>query len=102
QRIGVIVNKNPLPLLLTSAGLIWLAAASRASGTHKEHFDRASTVPRGDFDASSEGATSPSFSTQPSDDSSMRRTVKGKAGELKDRAHRTLDATRERATRTWG
>src|SRR5690606_30277395 len=53
-----------------------------------------------DFDPSSQ-------SFQPTDSGSaghgtMKDTMKEKAQDLKGRAHRTLDATRERATRTWG
>jgi ElaB/YqjD/DUF883 family membrane-anchored ribosome-binding protein len=84
QKIGATVNKHPLPLLVTSAGLIWLAAASRSSS--RRRWDSPSTSPRsGDFDA-----TSQSFS------SSSRELGSG----LKQRANRTLDATRQRASRT--
>jgi ElaB/YqjD/DUF883 family membrane-anchored ribosome-binding protein len=84
QKIGATVNKHPLPLLLTSAGLIWLAAASRSSS--RRRWDSPSTSPRsGDFDAASQ-----SFS------SSSRQVGSG----LKQRANRTLDATRQRASRT--
>jgi ElaB/YqjD/DUF883 family membrane-anchored ribosome-binding protein len=88
QKIGATVNKNPLPLLLTSAGLIWLVAASRRSSATKRRLDSPSMSTRsGDFDPAAQ-----SF------DSSMQ----GKASGLKQRAHRTLDATRQRASRTWG
>jgi ElaB/YqjD/DUF883 family membrane-anchored ribosome-binding protein len=85
QKIGATVNKHPMPLLVTSAGLIWLAAASRSSSSHRRR-DSASVSPRsGDFDP-----TSQSFETSPSNLS----------GKLKQRANRTLDATRQRASRT--
>lgn len=86
QKIGATVNKNPLPLLLTSAGLIWLAAASRSSSKRRQ--SSASMSSRsGDFDRSSQ-----SFSS----------SMQGEASGLKQRAYRTLDATRSRAGRTWG
>jgi ElaB/YqjD/DUF883 family membrane-anchored ribosome-binding protein len=86
QKIGATVNKHPLPLLLTSAGLIWLAAASRSSS--RRRWDTPSTAPRsGDFDATSQSFGSSS----------------GQVGSgLKARANRTLDATRQRASRTLG
>ena len=85
QKIGATVNKHPMPLLLTSAGLIWLAAASRSSSSSRR-WDSSSVSPRsGDFDPSSQ-----SFET-----SSQHLT-----GKLKQRANRTLDATRQRASRT--
>jgi ElaB/YqjD/DUF883 family membrane-anchored ribosome-binding protein len=87
QKIGATVNKHPLPLLLTSAGLIWLAAASRSSS--RRRWDSPSTAPRsGDFDA-----TSQSFG------SSSEGQQGGSA--LKQRATRTLSATRQRASRTF-
>jgi ElaB/YqjD/DUF883 family membrane-anchored ribosome-binding protein len=92
QKIGATVNKHPLPLLLTSAGLIWLAAASRSSS--KRRWDTPSTAPRsGDFDAASQ-----SFGSSQSFDSSSGQVGSG----LKARANRTLDATRQRASRTLG
>jgi ElaB/YqjD/DUF883 family membrane-anchored ribosome-binding protein len=90
QKIGATVNKNPLPLILTSAGLIWLVAASRRSPSSERwrRFESSSLSMRGgDFDP-----TSQSF------EGSAQDTARG----LKARAHRTLDATRERASRTWG
>jgi len=84
EKIGATVKQHPLPLLLTSAGLIWLAAASRSSS--KRRWDSPSTSPRsGDFDTASQ-----SFS------SSSSQLGSG----LKRRANRTLDATRQRASRT--
>ncbi len=86
QKIGATVSKNPLPLLLTSAGLIWLVSARRRSST-RHRFDSPSMSTRtGDFDRSSQ-----SFSS----------SMEGRASGLKRRAHRTVDATRERAGRTW-
>ena len=89
QKIGATVNKQPLPLLLTSAGLIWLVAASRRSSSSSSSDRRYSSMSArsGEFDRPSQ-----SF------ESSMRNRSRG----LKHRAHRTLDATRERASRTWG
>jgi ElaB/YqjD/DUF883 family membrane-anchored ribosome-binding protein len=88
QKIGATVNKHPLPLLLTSAGLIWLAAASRSSS--RRRWDTPSTAPRtGDFDATSQSFSSSSSSSQV-------------GSGLKARASRTLDATRQRASRTLG
>jgi ElaB/YqjD/DUF883 family membrane-anchored ribosome-binding protein len=85
QKIGATVNKHPLPLLLTSAGLIWLAAASRSSSSRRR-WDSSSTSPRGgDFDPTSQSFESPSQHL---------------GGKLKQRANRTLDATRQRASRT--
>lgn len=90
QKIGATVNKNPLPLLLTSAGLIWLVASSRSST--KRRLEGSSLSSRaGDFDRSSQSFGSQSFSS-----------MEGKTSGLKQRAHRTLDATKARATRTWG
>jgi len=89
QKIGATVNKNPLPLILTSAGLIWLVAASRRSSSSdtRRRFESSSLSMRsGDFDP-----TSQSF------EGSMQERARG----LKARAHRTLDATRGRASRTW-
>jgi ElaB/YqjD/DUF883 family membrane-anchored ribosome-binding protein len=87
QKIGATVNKNPLPLLLTSAGLIWLVASSRSSSSTKHRFDGPSASPRtGDFDRGSQ---------------SFGSSMQGKASGLTQRAHRTLDATRSRASRTW-
>lgn len=90
QKIGATVNKNPLPLLLTSAGLIWLVASSRRSSSR--HYDSSMSTRGGDFDRSSQ-----SFGS-----SSMSGSMGGKTSGLKQRAHRTLDATRARASRTWG
>jgi len=84
ESLGAAVRKNPVPLLMTSAGLIWLAAASRDSRTTR--FDRPSASPRtGDFDRSSQSFDR--FSR--SDDMSAR---------LKHRARRTLSATREQTS----
>jgi ElaB/YqjD/DUF883 family membrane-anchored ribosome-binding protein len=83
QKIGATVNRNPLPLLVTSAGLIWLLASSRSSATQRLS-SGPSTAPRtGDFDRSAQ---------------SFGSSVEGKARGLKQRA---LDATRSRASRTW-
>ena len=84
QKIGATVNKNPLPLLVTSAGLIWLVASSRRSSNRG--YSSMSTR-SGDFDP-----TSQSFAS----------SMEGKTSGLKQRAHRTLDATKARASRTWG
>jgi ElaB/YqjD/DUF883 family membrane-anchored ribosome-binding protein len=86
QQIGATVNKHPLPLLLASAGLIYVMTARRSAS--RRRYERGSSVtPRsGDFDP-----TSQSFS------SSMQEKTRG----LKQRAQRTLDATRARATHTW-
>lgn len=84
QKIGATVKQHPMPLLVTSAGLIWLAAASRSSSSSRR-WDSPSTAPRsGDFDA-----TSQSFET-----SSQT------GGKLKQRANHALDVTRQRASRT--
>jgi ElaB/YqjD/DUF883 family membrane-anchored ribosome-binding protein len=106
QKIGATVNKNPLPLLLTSAGLIWLVAASRSSSSTKHRFDKG-PLARGTSSLSTSSASTASMSmrsgdfdrsSQSFDTTSMQR----KAGRLKQRASRTLDATRSRASRTWG
>lgn len=84
QKIGATVNKHPLPILLTSAGLIWLAAANRSSGSKRQRWESPSASPRGgDFDPTSQSFASSS-----------------RLGGLKQRANRTLDATRQRASRT--
>jgi hypothetical protein len=83
QKIGAAVNRNPVPILLTSAGLLWIAASSRKS--HKKpHFEGPSAAPRsGDFDRPSQ-----SF-----DGSSRAQRT---ANRIKQRASRTYDTTRER------
>jgi len=79
--IGAAVNKNPLPVLLTSAVLMWLAASRRRSQASR--FDVPSTSPRrGDFDRASQ--------------SFERSRLRGAANQIKRRASRTYDSTRER------
>jgi ElaB/YqjD/DUF883 family membrane-anchored ribosome-binding protein len=96
QKIGVTVSKNPLPLLVTSAGLIWLVAASRQSARkpRSSSYGASMSARAGEFDRSSQsfGSTSQSFG------STMHRRASG----MKQRAARTLDAARSRAGRTWG
>ncbi len=87
NKIGATVNKNPLPLLLTSAGLIWLVASSRSS---RQSHQSSMASRHGEFDRSSQ-----SFS------SSMQERASHAGSGLRARAHRTLDATRHRAGRTW-
>ena len=88
QKIGATVNKNPLPLLLTSAGLVWLVASSRKSST-RSRYEMSSTSRRpGDFDSSTQ-----SFQSGMSEGSSRVRRA---ASQLRQRATRTYDATRER------
>lgn len=87
QKIGATVNKNPLPLLMTSAGLIWLVASSRRSSNRSRYEGSSMSYRSGDFDRTSQSFTS---------------SMEGKASGLKQRASRTLDATKERASRTWG
>lgn len=84
QKIGANVSKHPLPLLLTSAGLVWLIAANRSSRS-TNRFDSPSTSPRhGDFDPESQSFEAGSTRT--------RRA----ANRLKARASQTFDRTRER------
>lgn len=87
NKLGAAVNKNPLPLLLTSAGLIWLIASNRSS--RRSSHDSMSSR-RGDFDRGTQ-----SFS------SSMQSRASHTASGLRARAHRTLEATRSRAGQTW-
>ena len=87
QKIGATVNKNPLPLLLTSAGLVWLVASSRRSGSSR--YEGSSSSPRsGDFDRATQSFQEASY------EGSSR--VKRAASQLRQRANRTYGATRER------
>jgi len=87
QKIGATVNKNPLPLLVTSAGLVWLVASSRRSSSSR--FETSSTSPRsGDFNPATQ-----SFQEATYEGSSR---VKRAASQLRQRATRTYGATRER------
>ena len=85
QKIGATVSKNPVPLLLTSAGLIWLVA-SRRSSSRRRYGSSSMSSRSGDFDR-----TSQSFGS----------AMEDRASGFKQRAHRTMDATRARASRTW-
>jgi ElaB/YqjD/DUF883 family membrane-anchored ribosome-binding protein len=94
QKIGAAVNKNPLPLLVTSAGLIWLAASSRKSGS-RSRFGSSSSSRRGDFDPSTQsfqGSDMSSYDNTSGDSSRVKRAT----SQLRQRASRTYDATRQR------
>ena len=78
QKIGATVNRNPIPLLLTSAGLIWLVASRRRSNR--------TAVSSWTGSQDLENAAEPSIET---------RTGRA-AARLKDTATKTLDATRQR------
>lgn len=88
QKIGVTVNKHPLSILLASAGLVWLVASRRSSKhRHRSYAARPSAAPRsGDFDPASQ---------------SFGSSLHDRTHDLKQRAYRTLDATRARASRSW-
>jgi ElaB/YqjD/DUF883 family membrane-anchored ribosome-binding protein len=103
QKIGATVSKHPLPLLLTSAGLIWLVAASRSSSQTKHRFG-SSTESYSDDRLSgsmSAGSLSGSSAEEEYFQSSRQSSVRTHARDLKRRARHTLDATRSRATQTW-
>jgi ElaB/YqjD/DUF883 family membrane-anchored ribosome-binding protein len=94
QKIGAAVNKNPLPLLVTSAGLIWLAASSRKSSS-RSRFGTSSSLRRGDFDPSTQsfqGSDTSSYGSTGDDSSRVKRAT----NQLRQRASRTYDATRQR------
>ena len=85
QKIGATVSKNPLPLIVTSAGLIWLLASSRSSVSQRRGAQPSSAPRSGDFDR-------------------LAQTFKsngGKAGAIKQRAQQTIDTARSRASETW-
>jgi ElaB/YqjD/DUF883 family membrane-anchored ribosome-binding protein len=98
QKIGAAVNKNPLPLLVTSAGLIWLAASSRKSSS-RSRFGSSSSLRRGDFDPSTQsfqGSDMSSYGMGEGSTSADSSRVKRATNQLRQRASRTYDATRQR------
>lgn len=100
QKIGATVSKHPLPLLLTSAGLIWLVAAGRSSSRRKHRFDATSESFSDDTLSGSMSAGSVSGAEEYAH-GSHRDSTRAHARGFKRRAQRTLDATRSRATQTW-
>jgi ElaB/YqjD/DUF883 family membrane-anchored ribosome-binding protein len=84
QKVGAAVSKNPLPLLMTSVGIIWLLASTRTSSPRRGRPPSSMAPRRGDFSSNSQ-----SFGP-----------MKGKARELKQKAERTLDTARSRAADT--
>jgi ElaB/YqjD/DUF883 family membrane-anchored ribosome-binding protein len=88
QKIGATVSKHPLPLLMTSAGLLWLVAANRQSRARGRLGDSSYSPYQGDFDRDSQ-----SFGDTSTTQSTRTRRV---ANQLKQRASQTLDRTRAR------
>jgi ElaB/YqjD/DUF883 family membrane-anchored ribosome-binding protein len=95
QKIGAAVNKNPLPLLVTSAGLIWLAASSRKSSS-RSRFESSSSLRRGDFDPSTQSFQGSDMSSSYGSTDEGASRVKRATNQLRQRASRTYDATRQR------
>jgi ElaB/YqjD/DUF883 family membrane-anchored ribosome-binding protein len=92
QKIGATVSNNPLPLLVTSAGLIWLFASSRSTGSRARFTSGSSSQRFGEFDstASTEGSTGGSAE-------GSAEGMRGKAQAVKQRVKQTVGTAQSRA-----